>query len=294
MTLTWNQYIELCKPKIGLMIALTAVVSHMAVADHYRASAILALAVAMMCGSAGSAVINHFWDRDIDRIMPRTAHRPLVLDEASGKNPARILWLALFFTVAGITLITWFFNHVAAIHLTLGTFLYGVVYTIWLKRRTWLNIVIGGSAGSFAVLAGATSVNPELCTLPVLMALVLFLWTPSHFWSLAIFLKDEYQRVGVPMLPVVVGEAKTARVILGNTVLMVGISLLPWFMHELGAIYAVGALLFGLDFIRLNIALLKEPDNRPLAWKNFMASMRYLGGLFIAILADKNWPAGGF
>ncbi|MBF0190769.1 MAG: protoheme IX farnesyltransferase [Magnetococcales bacterium] len=291
--MTWTQYIELCKPKIGLMIALTAVVSHMAVAEQYRASAILALAVAMMFGSAGSAVVNHFWDRDIDRRMPRTAQRPLAADE-SNQNPARILWLALFFTIAGVSLLMWFFNPVAALHLALGTFLYGVVYTIWLKRRTWLNIVIGGSAGSFAVLAGATSVHPELYTLPILMALVLFLWTPSHFWSLAIYLKEEYRLVGVPMLPVVVGEAKTAQVIFANTLLMVGISLLPWFMHELGAVYAVGALVFGIDFIRLNHALLKDPHNRPLAWKNFMASMRYLGGLFLSILADRNWPEIGF
>ncbi|MBF0341882.1 MAG: protoheme IX farnesyltransferase [Magnetococcales bacterium] len=288
--MTWNQYIELCKPKIGIMIALTAVVSHMAVADKYHAPAIMALALAMMCGSAGSAVVNHFWDRDIDRRMQRTSRRPLAA--SVDQNPARILWLALLLTLIGVSLLVWFFNPVAALHLALGTFLYGVVYTIWLKRRTWLNIVIGGSAGSFAVLAGATSVNPELCTLPMLMALVLFLWTPSHFWSLAIYLKEEYKLVGVPMLPVVVGEARTAQVILGNSLLMVGISLLPWFMHELGAIYAVGALLFGLDFLRLNLALLREPDNRPLAWKNFMASMRYLGGLFVAILADKNWPAG--
>ncbi|MBF0212501.1 MAG: protoheme IX farnesyltransferase [Magnetococcales bacterium] len=291
--MTWTQYIELCKPKIGLMIALTAVVSHMAVADQYHAPAILALTLAMLCGSAGSAVVNHFWDRDIDRRMPRTACRPLAADE-SNSNPARILWLALFLTVAGVSLLTWFFNPVAALHLALGTFLYGVVYTIWLKRRTWLNIVIGGSAGSFAVLAGATSVHPELYTLPIIMAVVLFLWTPSHFWSLAIYLKEEYRLVGVPMLPVVVGEARTAQVIFANTLLMVGVSLLPWFMHELGAIYLVGALLFGIDFLRLNHALLKDPNNRPLAWKNFMASMRYLGGMFIAILADKNWPTGGF
>ncbi|MBF0628771.1 MAG: protoheme IX farnesyltransferase [Magnetococcales bacterium] len=293
--MTWTQYIELCKPKIGLMIALTAVVSHMAVAEQYRASAILALALAMMCGSAGSAVVNHFWDRDIDRRMPRTAHRPLAAD-LSNQNPARILWLALLLTGIGISLLLWFFNPVAALHLALGTFLYGVVYTIWLKRRTWLNIVIGGSAGSFAVLAGTTSVHPELHshTLPILMALVLFLWTPSHFWSLAIYLKEEYRKVGVPMLPVVIGEAKTARIIFANTLLMVGISLLPWFFHELGLIYTVGAMLFGLDFLRLNHALLKDPNNRPLAWKNFMGSMRYLGGLFVSILIDKNWAGWGF
>ncbi|MBF0614323.1 MAG: protoheme IX farnesyltransferase [Magnetococcales bacterium] len=291
--MTWNQYVELCKPKIGLMIALTAVVSHMAVAEQYRASAILALAFAMMCGSAGSAVVNHFWDRDIDRRMARTAKRPLAaLHEA--QHPERILWLALLLTAIGIGVLIWLFNPVAALHLALGTFLYGVVYTIWLKRRTWLNIVIGGSAGSFAVLAGATSVHPELYTLPILMALVLFLWTPSHFWSLAIYLKEEYRQVGVPMLPVVVGEPLTARVILGNTVLMVAISLLPWLMQELGTIYAVGALLFGIDFVRLNHALVKDPHNRPLAWKNFMASMRYLGGLFLAILLDKNWSSLGF
>ncbi|MBF0125675.1 MAG: protoheme IX farnesyltransferase [Magnetococcales bacterium] len=291
MSLTWNQYLELCKPKIGLMIALTAVVSHMAMAEQYRVTAILALAFAMMCGSAGAAVVNHFWDRDIDRRMPRTSQRPLA-SSSDSHNPARVLWLALLLTITGVSLLTWYFNPVAALHLLLGTFLYGVVYTIWLKRKTWLNIVIGGSAGSFAVLAGATSVNPELCTLPVLMALVLFLWTPSHFWSLAIFLKEEYRQVGVPMLPVVVGSSRTAQIILGNTLLMVAVSLVPWFMHELGTIYAIGALLFGMDFLYFNHALLRQPENRQLAWKNFLVSMRYLGGLFFVILLDKNWPVG--
>ncbi|MBF0285851.1 MAG: protoheme IX farnesyltransferase [Magnetococcales bacterium] len=291
MSLTWNQYVELCKPKIGVMIALTAVVSHMAVAESYSLTAILGLALAMMCGSAGSAVVNHFWDRDIDRRMPRTSKRPLAM-EGEGQHPARVLWLALLLTVSGVSLALWQFNSVAAFHLALGTFFYGVVYTIWLKRRTWLNIVIGGLAGSFAVLAGASSVHPETYTLPMIMAVVLFLWTPSHFWSLAIFLKEEYRSVGVPMLPVVVGEAKTARVILGNTLLMVGVSLLPWVFHELGAIYGVGAMLVGLDFLRLNHAMLRQPDDRQIAWKNFMGSMRYLGGLFVFILLDKNWPWG--
>ncbi|MEO5352002.1 MAG: heme o synthase [Magnetococcus sp. XQGC-1] len=289
MSLTVSQYVELCKPKIGFMIALTAVVAHMAMAERYQVSAILILASAMLCGSAGSAVVNHFWDRDIDRRMQRTARRPLVAGQG---HPARVLWLALLLTVAGAALLVWFFNSVAALHLLLGTFLYGVVYTIWLKRRTWLNIVIGGSAGSFAVLAGAASVKPELCTLPVLMALLLFLWTPSHFWSLAIFLREEYRQVGVPMLPVVIGSARTARIILLNTLLMVGVSLLPWVMHELGAIYAVGALLFGLDLLRLNRLLLRQPEDRAVAWRNFIGSMRYLGGVYLAILLDKNLPFG--
>ncbi|MBF0583551.1 MAG: protoheme IX farnesyltransferase [Magnetococcales bacterium] len=282
-----GQYIELCKPKIGMMIALTAVVSHMAVAEQYRLSAIVVLGCAMLFGSAGSAVVNHFWDRDIDRRMQRTAHRPLASGQA-GQHPERVLWLALLLTVAGASLLIWFFNPVAALHLILGTFLYGVVYTIWLKRRTWLNIVIGGLAGSFAVLAGAASVSPELRTLPVLMALLLFLWTPSHFWSLAIFLQEEYRRVGVPMLPVVIGSVRTVRIIFANTLLMVAVSLLPWFLHELGTLYVVGALLFGLDLLRLNWALLRRPDDRPMAWKNFIGSMRYLGGVYLAILLDKN------
>ena len=130
----------------------------------------------------------------------------------------------------------------------LGAFFYGVVYTVWLKRRSWLNIVVGGLAGSFAVLAGAAAVDPQLGPLPLLLALVLFLWTPPHFWSLAIANQADYAAAGVPMLPVVVGPQRAAHVVLASTVALVAASLLPGFFGA-GPIYLVGAALGGAHFV---------------------------------------------
>lgn len=281
--MTLRDYIQLLKLRIGFMIALTAVMGYAAIAEEVSFGQIGILIVAMVLGSASSAVFNHFYDRDIDRLMKRTAQRPL----ASGAvaNPGVVLWLAALLLAAGVALAVHAFNYVVALHLFLGAFVYGIVYTVWLKRRTSLNIVIGGAAGSFALLAGAAAVDPGNWLLPTLLAITLFLWTPSHFWSLAILLKDDYREAGVPMLPVLVGEAKTARYILLNTVLLVGSSLVPWGLGLLGHIYGAIAALLGAGLVWASWRLLQEP-NRLWARRNFLASMPYLMGLFIAILLD--------
>ncbi|MBF0124705.1 MAG: protoheme IX farnesyltransferase [Magnetococcales bacterium] len=278
-----KSYIELLKLRIGGMIALTAVVAYLAMAEQVGVWHTIGLIVVMLLGASSSAVFNHYYDRDIDRRMTRTSQRPLARDLLV--MPQRVLWLAAALLLSGLSLALWFFNPVVAVHLFLGAFFYGVVYTVWLKRRSWLNIVLGGLAGSFAVLAGAASVRPELCALPLLLALVLFFWTPSHFWSLAIYLKEEYAKVGVPMLPVLVGEQRAARYIFANTLLLVASSLLPWFFGELGALYAVGAVGAGGLFLFGNWRMIQEPT-REMGWKNFTGSMRYLGILFLAIVLD--------
>ncbi|MEO5353751.1 MAG: heme o synthase [Magnetococcus sp. XQGC-1] len=276
-------YVELLKLRIGGMIALTAVVSYLSVAERVTLSHLFWLSLVMLLGASSSAVFNHWYDRDIDRIMARTANRPLAR-QAMG-NPGHVLWLAGGLLLSGVSAAVWLFNPVVAVHLFLGAFFYGVVYTVWLKRRTWMNIVLGGLAGSFAVLAGAASVNPALCALPLLLALVLFFWTPSHFWSLAIYLKEDYRQAGVPMLPVVVGERKAAYCILANSLLLVVASFLPWLFGQLGLIYLAGAVLAGLLFLGENWRLVCLPTQE-MGRRNFMGSMRYLGILFIAIVTD--------
>jgi protoheme IX farnesyltransferase len=164
---------------------------------------------------------------------------------------------------------------------------YGIVYTVWLKRRHWTDIVIGGAAGSFAVLAGAAAVDPGLWLLPALMAVTLFLWTPSHFWSLAILIKDDYAKAGVPMLPVVAGDAVCAKWIFANTIALVSSALLPVFLGELGVLYGVIATAFGARFLWLNWQLVRDPS-RLLARRNFLFSMQYLAGVFLAVVADKH------
>ena len=159
-----------------------------------------------------------------------------------------------------------------------------MVYTLWLKRRTALNIVIGGLAGSFAVLAGAAAIDPNLGPLPVLLALVLFLWTPPHFWSLAIANKTDYADAGVPMLPVVVGTERAARIVLGSTVALFVASLLPLGFGA-GPVYAVGALVGGLHFVHKSWLLVRQPS-RSTAMGSFFASLIQLSLLLVAACID--------
>ncbi|HIJ61327.1 MAG TPA: protoheme IX farnesyltransferase [Rhodospirillaceae bacterium] len=285
--MTARSYVQLLKLRIGAMVALMAIMGYVAVADRINPLQVAVLALAMLLGSASSSVFNHFYDRDIDRLMLRTRQRPL----ASGQllRPARVLWLAAGLLVAGCGLAAAYFNLVVALHLFLGAFFYAVVYTVWLKRRTWLNIVIGGAAGSFAVLAGGAAVDPGRWLLPFLLSITLFLWTPSHFWSLAILLKEDYASAGVPMLPVVKGDRATAHIILGNSALLVASSLLPLFFGKMGWIYGIGAALLGAHFLWSNWRLARAPG-KLLARRNFFESMVYLVGLFVAVLIDVNLP----
>jgi protoheme IX farnesyltransferase len=169
--------------------------------------------------------------------------------------------------------------------------MYGVVYTIWLKRRTALNIVIGGLAGSFAVLAGAAAVNPDLAPAPLILALVLFLWTPPHFWSLAWVYRDDYARAGVPMLPVVASESATARLILVHTALLVLLSLVP-LRYGMGWLYLLGAIAGGAYFLSTSVRLWLAPG-RANARANFRASLVQLTLLLVMAIADAGLVDGG-
>jgi protoheme IX farnesyltransferase len=278
-----RSYIELFKLRIGVMIALSAVMGYCAIAHHVRGGEMAVLVVAMMLGSASASVFNHWYDRDIDRLMQRTRNRPLAADTT--QRPEWVLGLAALLLVAGVALAWWAFNYMVALHLFLGAFFYAIVYTVWLKRRTWWNIVIGGAAGSFAVLAGAAVVDPTRIVLPMLLAVVLFLWTPSHFWALAILIKEDYARAGLPMLPVLAGDATTARVIFANSLLMVTVAALPWYLGELGPIYGVLSILLGTGLLWYNWKLIQLPT-REWARRNFFASMQYLVALFVVVLID--------
>jgi protoheme IX farnesyltransferase len=239
----------------------------------------------MLLGSSGSAVFNQFYDRDIDRLMPRTANRPLAAGTMG--DPYHVLWFAGGLLMSGCAIAVLAFNWLVAVHLFLGAFVYGIVYTVWLKRRHWTNIIIGGAAGSFAVLAGAAAVDPHIWLLPALMAVTLFLWTPSHFWALAILIKDDYAAAGVPMLPVVAGNSACAKWIFGNTVLLVLSALVPVLTGKLGLLYAVISLGFGARFLWLNWRLMQD-QSRALARQNFLFSMQYLAGVFLAIVLDRH------
>jgi protoheme IX farnesyltransferase len=283
--MTLRRYLELFKLRIGVLLTITAMAGYFAVAETVQWGALFAVMAAMMLCASGSSVFNHFYDRDIDRKMTRTQNRPLASGDLA--RPAIALWLAGGLLVAGCALAVYTLNWIVAAHLALGAFTYMVIYTIWLKRRHWINMVIGGAAGSFPVLAGAAAADPTAFTLPMLMAITLFLWTPSHFWALAMMIKDDYAKAGVPMLPVLVGDKKCAQYMMVNTVLLVISAALPTVFGELGVFYFLISSTLGGWFIWLNWRLVKEPT-RPWARKTFFFSMNYLAGIFIAIVVDRN------
>ncbi|MDH3638172.1 MAG: heme o synthase [Gammaproteobacteria bacterium] len=276
------------KLRIGVAIMLCALAG-IAVAPgpslEFWQTAVLALAVLISSASAGA--FNQWIERDLDARMQRTRRRPFV----TGRFQASGYWLSgivllLAVAVASAALAA---NPMAALHVFLGAFTYGVVYTVWLKRRTFLNIVLGGLAGSFAVLAGASAVDPGLSPAPVILAVVLFLWTPPHFWSLAFVYQDEYRQAGIPMLPSVVSNDTAARVILAHTVALVLLSLVP-VAFGMSWIYLLGALTGGGYFIAKSVRMVWEPTKR-VAWMNFHASLLQLGILLIAAILD-SWLLG--
>jgi protoheme IX farnesyltransferase len=271
------------KLRIGLFCALAAIAGALVTPGlSPDALQVTAVAVSVLLSAAAAGAFNHYWERDIDPKMMRTRNRPF----ASGRFAAGPAWplglLAL--TVAAVALAAFAANAWAALHVFLGAFVYGIVYTVWLKRRTAWNIVIGGLSGSFAVLAGAAVAAPALTPESLVLALVLFLWTPPHFWSLATALKDDYAAAGIPMLPVVASEAQTNRIILANTVALVGSSLLP-FLFGAGPLYMGAALLGGGWFLYKSVVLVMRPGRKS-AMGNFFASLIQLVLLLTAVMVE--------
>lgn len=271
------------KLRIGVLIMITAL-GGLAVAPGSALSLgqVVVLALSVLVASASAGAFNQYFEADSDRLMMRTRRRAF----ASGALKRSPLWLVLIGgLLAGAVGAAWFtLNPTSALFIFLGAFFYGVVYTIWLKRRSWLNIVVGGLSGSFAVLAGAAAVNPSLGPLPLLLALVLFLWTPPHFWSLAIASHADYAAAGIPMLPVVAGPQRAARIVHGNAIALVLVSLLPAFFGA-GLVYLAGALIGGAHFLRKTRALAKAPS-RQTAMASFFASMVQLSVLLAAVAVD--------
>jgi heme o synthase len=283
MPVTVRELCSVFKLRIGVAIMVSALAG-MAVAPGPAPAPwqIVLLALAVLLSSASAGAFNQFAERDLDARMERTRNRPF----ARGALPANRLWLAgigllLAVAVAAAAAV----NIMAAFYVFLGAFFYGIVYTLWLKRRSTLNIVIGGLSGSFAVLAGAAAVDPSLAAAPILLAIVLFLWTPPHFWSLAMALHEDYASAEVPMLPVVAGDAAAARIILAHTGALVAVSLMPA-AFGLGWLYLAGAAIGGALFLARSIALVRNPGPRA-AMTNFHASLIQLSLLLLGALADR-------
>jgi protoheme IX farnesyltransferase len=275
--------LNLFKVRIGLAIALAAAAG-LAVEGGSKPGFLqsLILVLGVLVASAAAGAFNQYVEHDLDRRMARTRNRPFVTGTL--KHGPFWLWVIGAMLLASVAAATLASNVAAGIYVFLGAFTYGVVYTVWLKRRTWWNIVVGGLAGSFAVLAGAAAVSATPGPEALALAVVLFLWTPPHFWSLAIACRDDYAAAGVPMLPVVVGDARAAKAIYASAWLLVLVSLVPGFFN-LGLPYLASAAAGGIFFLLRCKALVQRPG-RDTARAAFLASLVQLSAVLFGAMLD--------
>jgi protoheme IX farnesyltransferase len=281
--------ISLLKLRIGVAIAASALAGIAATAGPVLAWQSVGLVLAVLGASGAAGAFNHYYERDLDRLMRRTQARPF----ATGTFKASRWWPVAFCALLAVSLVLAAASGgtLAAAFVFLGAFTYGIVYTVWLKRRSVWNIVVGGLAGSFAVLAGAAAVDPMPQVTPLALAVVLFLWTPPHFWSLAAAKGDDYAAAGVPMLPIVVPTHAWTSAILTHAAVLLAISLVPlWFGK--GLFYGVGAGLGGAFFVWKSWRLHRAPSKEN-AMANFFASLVQLMLLVIGVVLDSavgSWP----
>jgi len=282
----WREYWALTKPRVVAMLMVTALVG-MVLAPHERLPVwqYMAAIVGLWAGMASAAVINQWVDQQIDAVMARTQLRPLV--QGSMQGSAALAW-AGFLAIVSMVVLTLWVNPLTAWLTALGMVGYAGIYTRYLKRATPQNIVIGGLSGALPPLLGWTAVTGEMSPHAWLLVLIIFVWTPPHFWALAIHRRDEYAKAGIPMLPVTHGIELTKQLVWYYTVLLGLVTLLPYLVGMSGIIYLVGACLFAFLFAR-EAWILKTTDKPGQAMKTFGFSLVYLLGLFAALLLDHVW-----
>jgi heme o synthase len=286
-TATWDigqvvaDYVTLTKPRVQLLLLLTTVTT-MYVAGDPSLSLVALTVLGGFLSAGGAAAVNHYWDRDIDAQMARTATRPV----PSGRvAPGAALAYGLVLEVLSFVLLATTVNLLSAFLALAGFLGYVLVYTIWLKRSTPQNIVIGGAAGAVPPLVGWSAVTGSLDPAALYLFAIVFYWTPPHFWALSLLMKDEYARVGVPMMPVVHGEVETRRQIVLYTTLLGVLTLLPVAFGFFGAFYAAAAVVLGGVFLGLALRLQRRAD-RAAALRTYLYSLAYLALLFGAMVAD--------
>jgi len=273
--------LALTKPRVQLLLLFTTVTT-MLVAGSPSLALILATCLGGYLSAGGAGAVNHWFDRDIDARMARTASRPV---PAGRIAPRTALAFGCALSAASFAWLSLTVNVLAASLALVGFAGYVGVYTIWLKRRTPQNIVIGGAAGAIPPLVGWAAVTGGLSGTALYLFAIVFFWTPPHFWSLSLLMKDEYAKVGVPMLPVVRGEAETRRQIVLYAVLLYAVSQLPFCAGGFGAIYLAASLALGAVFIGGAVVLLRRADRRS-ALRLYLFSLAYLALLFGAMVAD--------
>jgi protoheme IX farnesyltransferase len=286
-----RDYWALLKPRVMTLVVFTAacglVVAPGRLDPFLAFVAILSIAV----GAGAAGAFNQWWEAELDSVMRRTSGRPLPAGRLSRDEA---LGFATILSVASVVTLGLATNWVAAAWLAFSIFFYAVVYTIWLKPRTPQNIVIGGAAGAFPPIVGWAAVTGDVTVLPLLMFAIIFAWTPPHFWSLALFVRMDYARAGVPMLPVTHGLAETRRQILFYSLLLAAIAVAPWALGLLGPVYGVPAALLSLAFTALALGVSRNRATEPAGMapekRLFRFSLLYLALLFAAMVADR-WLA---
>jgi protoheme IX farnesyltransferase len=281
-----RDYIDLLKPRVMSLVVFTGLVGVLIAPVHIHPleAALAVLAIALGSGAAGA--INMWYERDIDALMVRTANRPL---PAGRVAPDDALGLGVLLSIFAVLLMALATNFVAAALLVAAILFYVFVYTIWLKRRTPQNIVIGGAAGAFPPMIGWAASTGEVSLVGLALFLLIFLWTPPHFWALALYRSDDYRRAGVPMMPVVAGPRETKRQMLIYTFLLVPVALAPTLLGSVGWLYGAVALGLSLAFIGHAVAVWRAPDDRRghgAARRMFKFSLLYLAVLFAALPLD--------
>ncbi|WP_190600442.1 heme o synthase [Candidatus Vesicomyidisocius sp. SY067_SCS001] len=285
-----SDLLALCKLKVVALILLTAVVGmFLAVPAPYLPNGLLVLSasIGISMVAASAAVFNHVVDEQIDAQMSRTNQRPLPQGRVS-KNQA-LVW-GVFLGFIGLGILQLFVNIITVVLTFISLIGYTIIYTLYLKRATPQNIVIGGAAGATPPVLGWTAVSgTQGIEYACLLFLIVFIWTPPHFWALAIYRVEEYKKIDMPMLPVTHGLAYTRTQILLYTVLLLLVSLLPYLSGMSGLIYLVITIALGVRFLVYAIKIYNNPDDKIIAWSTFMYSINYLMLLFIALLFDHYW-----
>lgn len=282
-----NEIMEISKPRIVVLLVITAVTSMYAAsklvdgATELNYWSYLHIIIAGALASAGSSALNHYYDKDIDPKMSRTSKRPI----PSGRMAASHV-LIYGLAVSCVSVIYGYFalNVVSAFFIALGIFSYVIIYTVWLKRLNTSNIVIGGIAGSAAAWAGWAAATGSMDLLGFLVGFLVFVWTPSHFWCLAMKIKDEYAQAEVPMLPVVIGMQKTSKYILANTIILLPYSLMLY-AFGMGVVYTAIAAVSGGLMLAYHYRLTKTPTSE-FAWKAYKVTAPYLTIIFVAVALD--------
>jgi len=280
---SWRDYVTLTKPRIMTLLLLTGAAGMFVGAGGVPAASTFVVAMtglALACG--GASALNHVLDRDIDRLMPRTGGRPVAGERVT---PARALEFGLTLSAFSFVLLASLVNVLTAVLALVGNLFYVLVYTRWLKRSTPQNIVIGGAAGAVPPLVGWAAATGNLSLPALFLFLIVFFWTPPHFWALALLIKRDYEAARIPMLPVVRGDRETARQIVWYSLVLFGVTLLPFASRTAGVVYLSVAVLLGAGFIRLAWRL--RTETTPLrARALFQYSLLYLALLFVALAVD--------